>query len=215
MSARSLRGLLSAPVLALALTHCVPRYEPPTADQPHAVLKLRRTYEEVAGSVLSEAVEIEDHVALHAGVAAELARAPRTDALLAHPIPQTFEVLSEFSHHETRQVYESYQEPHTSYETESYDCSSGFGTSKTFRTCTRSVPRTRYETKWRWVTRTIQVSDGACSAALRFAPENRHVYLLQYTYSAPSVCALSCFEQIGAPDGTFRDQSCPAAPPEK
>jgi hypothetical protein len=134
---------------------------------------------------------------------------------LAHPTPQTFEVRSEFFHTETRQVHESYQEPHTYYESESYDCSSGFGTNKSYRTCTRSVSRTRYETRWRWVTRAVQVTDGSCASALRFAPQNQHVYLLQYTYSAPGVCALTCFEQIGAADGSFRNQGCPAAPPEK
>ena len=28
---------------------CVPAYRPPTADQPHAILKLRRVYESIAG----------------------------------------------------------------------------------------------------------------------------------------------------------------------
>lgn len=200
---------------ALALVGCVPPYKPPTADQPHAMIKLRRSYEAVAGASLTEAVDIDEHYALRDTVAASVASSPRIDALLAHPVPQTFEVRSEFFHTESRQVHESYQEPHTYYETESYDCSSGFGTNKSFRTCTRSVSRTRYETKWRWVTKMVHVTDGACSSALRFAPQNQGVYLMQYTYSAPSVCSLACYEQIAAPDGSFRNQGCPAAPPEK
>ncbi len=206
---------LPAWLATLLLAGCVPAYEPPSADQPHAVVKLRRSYEQPAGSALSEAVNIEDHGALRDTVSSRLASAPRTDALLAHPVPQTFEVHSEFFHTESRQVHESYQEPRTYYDTESYDCSSGFGTNKSYRTCTRTVSRTRYETRWRWVTRLVRVTDGACSAALRFAPQNRSVYLLQYTYSAPNVCSLACFEQIGAEDGSFRNRSCPAAPPEK
>jgi len=211
MTCRGLRAL----VAALLLVGCVPPYKPPTADQPHAVLKLRRSYEEIAGAALSESVNIDDHYALRETVASRLASTPRTDAMLAHPAPQTFEVRSEFFHTESRQVHESYQEPHTYYDTESYDCSSGFGTNKSYRTCTRSVSRTRYETRWRWVTKTVQVSDGACGSALRFSPQNQHVYLLQYTYSAPNVCSLACFEQVGAEDGSFRNQACPAAPPEK
>lgn len=211
MSTRFARALLGA----LALGGCVPAYKPPTAEQPHAVLKLRRSYEAVAGAALSEAVDIDEHAALRAIVASSVASAPRTDALLAHPRPQTFEVRSEFSHTESRHVHESYQEPHTYYDTESYDCSSGFGSNKSYRTCSRSVSRTRYETRWRWVTRSVQVTDGACGQALRFAPQRDHVYLLQYTYSADGVCALACFEQVGAADGSFQNRACPAPPPEK
>lgn len=205
------RALLSS----LMLVGCIHAYKPPTADQPHAVVKLRRSYEAVAGTALSEAVDIDDHDALRETVASRVASAPRTDAILVHPAPQTFEMRSEFFHTEMRQVHESYQEPHTYYETESYDCSSGFGTSKSYRTCTRSVSRTRYETRWHWVTRTVHVADGNCASALRFSPQSQHAYLLQYTYSAPGVCSLTCFEQIGAADGSFRNQGCPAAPLEK
>lgn len=215
MSTRLSRARPGALAISLALVGCIPSYKPPTADQPHAVVKLRRSYEQQVGAALNEAVDIENHSALRDTVPARVASAPRTDAILAHPLPQTFEVRSEFFHTESRQVYESYQEPHTHYETESYDCGSSFGATKTYRTCTRSVPRTRYETRWHYVTKTVSVTDGACSSALRFAPQNRHVYLLQYTYAASGVCSLSCFEQIDAPEGGFRNQACPAAPPEK
>jgi len=207
--------IIRATLSVLLLGGCIPAYQPPTADQPHALVKLRRSYEQTPGSALSEAVDVDDHYVLRDTVTSRVASAPRTDAMLAHPRPQTFEVRSEFFHRETRQVHESYQEPHTYYDTESYDCSSGFGTSKMYRTCTRSVSRTRYETRWRWVTKVVNVTDGSCGAALRFAPQNQHVYLLQFTYSAPDVCSLACVEQLGTGDGTFQNQPCPAAPPEK
>ena len=43
---------MSPRALALALLlvgGCVQPYEPPTVDQPHAVIKVRRTYETTAG----------------------------------------------------------------------------------------------------------------------------------------------------------------------
>jgi hypothetical protein len=213
MNALLLRAILGA--LALALSSCVPAYKPPTAAQAHAVIKLRRSYEEVAGTTLNEIVDIDEHRALRDTAHSRAASAPRTDAILAHPLPQTFVVESEFSHTEMQQVHESYQVPETYYDTESYDCSSGFGTSKSYRTCTRSVSRTRYQTKWRWVTKSVPVSDGSCGSALRFAPQNQRVYLLQFTYARSGVCSLTCFEQVGTPDGSFQNQACPAAPPEK
>ena len=111
-----------------------------------------------------------------------------------------------------RLVQESYQESHTEYRMESYDCSSGFGTNKSYRTCTRSAPHTVYRTKYRTVTKSVEVSDGSCSRSVRFFPKAHHVYLLQYTYQAPSACDLSCFEQVRGPDGGFKNKPCPAAP---
>jgi hypothetical protein len=196
-----------------AAVACVPPYRPPSADQPHAVVKLRRTYETSAGVELFERVEIDEHVALEQASLSRLADAPRTDALLVHPVPSTVSFRSVYSHSEQRLVHESYQEPRTVYETESYDCSSGFGSSKSFRTCTRSVPRTSYETRYRDVWRTVQVTDADCSAAYRFSPRAGRVYLMQYTYHAQSVCSLSCFEQVPEEGGTFKNLPCPPAPP--
>jgi hypothetical protein len=195
----------------LPLQACIPPYEPPRADQPHAVIKLRRSYEQVAGARLAESVQIDEHAALREGVISAVAAEPRTDALLAHPIPSTFEVSSNFFHVESRMVTESYQVPQHHYRTESYSC--GFGQST--HMCTRSVSTTTYETRYRTVLRQVEVSDGHCGRALRFFPQNQHVYLLQYTYHAHGACSLSCFEQVAGPEGTFQNRACPAAPPEK
>lgn len=192
---------------------CVPPYKPPTADQPHAIVKMRRSYETIAGTNLTEAVDVDEHAALRATSASRIAAAPRTDSILAHPLPGTFELRGGFWHTETQLVHESYQEPRTTYDMESYDCSSGFGSNKSYRTCTRMVSHTHYETKYRDVWKQVEVSDGQCRGAVRFWPKDGHVYLLQYTYHAQSVCSLSCFEQVQAEAGTFRNLPCPAAPP--
>lgn len=205
-------GLLA---LVLLSASCVRPYKPPTASQPHAIVKLRRSYDTTAGVTLREYVQIDENPLLQRSAAAAVASAPRADATLVHPVPGTFLFNSEFFHTESRMVRESYQAPRTVYEQESYDCSSGYGTKKTYRRCSRTVSRTRYETKYRYVHRQVQVTDGECTSAIRFSPQDGHVYLLQYTYHAHSVCSLSCFEQVQAQSaGSFKNLPCPAAPAE-
>lgn len=201
-------GVMTAALLLA--TACVPPYEPPSANQPHAVIKLRRTYDQAGGTHLREAVDVDEHAALREGTHAAVGRAPRTSSILAHPGPATFLVSSNFFHRETRLVTESYREPHTTYRMQSYNCGSG----TSYRTCTRSVSHTEYTTKYRTVTKQVQVSDGSCDSAIRFAPQDQHVYLLQYSYQAPSVCSLACYEQVQGPGGTFKNLPCPAAPEE-
>lgn len=196
--------------LAVCVSACVPRYEPPRSDQPHAVVKLRRSYDQVAGARLEESADIDGHAALRQGLIAGVAATPRTDAVLVHPVPGTFQVSSNFFHIEQRLVTESYTVPQYHYRTESYSCGSG----QFPRTCTRSVTTTTYDTRYRTVLRSVPVSDGSCSRALRFWPRDGRAYLVQYTYSAPSVCSLSCFEQLPRADGEFENRACPPAPPE-
>lgn len=198
------------PLLAVA---CVPPYKPPRLDQPHALLKLRRSYDTIAGSTLEEAVEIDEHRALQQSAASRLAQPARTDALLVHPVPSTVEVYARFLHLETQLVHESYQVSHTTYDYESYDCSSGFGATHVSRTCSRTVPHTHYETRYRDVWRQVPVTDGACSSSFRWAPRDGRVYLMQYTYHDQSVCSLSCYEQIPEEGGSFKNVPCVAAPP--
>jgi hypothetical protein len=204
---------LAAPgLLLLSAAACMPPYEPPSADQPHAVIKLRRTYETTAGTHLTESADVDEHYVLKDTSLARVAEAPLASSFLAHPVPGTFGVHSNFHHQEMQMVHESYQESHTEYRSESYDCSSGFGTNKSYRTCTRSSPHTVYETKYRNVMKSVEVSDGSCSRYVRFFPKADHVYLLQYTYQAPRACDLSCFEQVRGADGGFNNKPCPAAP---
>ena len=208
---------VSPRALALALLllgGCVQPYEPPTVNQPHAVIKVRRTYETTAGVQLRESADIDENVALRRSNRASVAKAPLTDSFLAHPIPATYRVENMFFHQELRTFQESYQVPTTTYRMESYSCGGGVGKYATHRTCTRSVPHTTYTTRFRTVTRMVDISDGSCALQLRFAPRANHVYLLQYTYQAPSVCRLQCVEQVRAPDGGFENRPCPPAPAE-
>jgi hypothetical protein len=210
-----MKGALGLVGLLLFCASCVPAYKPPTAAEPHALLKLRRSYDTTAGMVVQESVQIDAHSALGKREASVVAQAPRTDAILVHPLPSTVVFNSGFFHNESRLVHESYQVSHTTYDHQSYDCSSGFGTNKSYRTCSRTVPRTHYETKYRSVVRQVQVSDGQCASSIRFSPRDGHVYLLQYTYHAQSVCSLSCFEQVAQEPTGFKNLPCPAAPPEQ
>jgi hypothetical protein len=204
------RALALLPLLAVA---CVPPYKPPTLDQPHAVLKLRRSYDTIAGSTLEEAVDIEEHRALRQSAPSRMAQSARMDALLIHPVPSTVDVNAHFFHIETHLVHESYQVSHTTYDYETYDCSSGFGATRSFRTCSRTVPHTHYETRYRDVWRQVPVTDGVCGSSFRLAPRDGHVYLMQYTYHDQSVCSLSCYEQVPEEGGTFKNLPCVAAPP--
>lgn len=205
------RGLLG--LLALSFAGCIPAYKPPTQDEPHALLKMRRTYDTFGGTHLRELLLVDGHRVLALEDAAALASTPRTDPSMIHPLPATFEMHSLFFHHELRTVRESYQhrEPHM--EMERYDCSSGSGASAVHRTCSRSVTKYRYITKYRTVTKQVEVSDGECGASTRFTPAPDGVYLLQYSYQDRGACSLSCFQQTPNPDGTFTNARCPAAPP--
>jgi hypothetical protein len=196
-------------MLVLLAVGCVPAYEPPTADQPHGIVKLRRSYDKVAGQSLRELVMIDDHSALREQLAATVAETPRTDSLLVHPVPGMFRFSANFFHQEMRTVQESYTVYESRMESQSYDCSSGFGTNRTYRTCTRMVSKQHPVTKQRWVTKPVEVSDGTCSAELSLSPQERGVYLVQYTYRAHSVCELTCYEQIAGPGGQFQNRPCP------
>lgn len=182
-----------ATVFATGHMGCMREYKPPTSSEPHAAAKLRRVYETSGGVSLLETVQINDQVGFAKESPASL-KAARTDALLVHPGPAAWKVSTDFYHTETRYVQESYQKQEPYSATESYSC--GSGTSS--RTCTRTVTRYRSVTAYRNVWKNIRVSDGRCSAQVSHEAKDGGVYLLQYTYQAPNVCRLSCFEQHGS-----------------
>jgi hypothetical protein len=184
-------------------------YAPPTADQPHAILKVRRTYEQVSGASLRERILIDEYRGFdHASTAVEGAQA-HTDALLIHPVPVRLGVASGFFHLENHMVSETYYVQESYMTTESYSCGSG----TSYRSCTRSTTAYRSVPKTRMVMRMVEVSDGACRRALRLAPTVGGVYLLQYTYQQSGVCSLSCFEQVATDPGQVQQRPCPKAPP--
>lgn len=213
-AAQSLRAVLTLAVLAL-LGACIPEYHPPTLAEPHATIKVRRTYDTQAGSTLHELLLVDDHSALVSEVPASLASAPRIDASLVYPTPATFAMSSRFFHEEMREVDETYyeQEPYSDYE--SYDCSSGYGTNAVHRSCSRSITRYRSVPRYRRVSKLVDVTDAECQATRRFSPAVDRVYLMQYSYQEHRACSLSCFEQMPNSDGTFTNAPCPTAPPAK
>ena len=211
---------MSAARLGLALciatlgSACIPEYRPPTLAEPHATVKVRRTYDMAAGTALHELLLVDEHRALAAGVPASLALSPRIDALLVHPAPATFQMHGRFLHQETQTVLETYYQQEMYFDTESYDCSSGFGTNASHRTCTRQVTRYRQVPHQHWVSRVVDVTDAACAAQNRFTPAADRVYLLQFNFQEHQACSLSCFEQVPGEGQTFKNLPCPPAPPE-
>lgn len=85
----------------------------------------------------------------------------------------------------------------------------GFGTSA--HLCSQMVTQYRSETRYRTVTKRVDVTDGACSQALFLAPMNKGVYLVDFTYRDHQVCAVTCVEQVATDegDGTFQNRPCP------
>src|SRR5690349_15061055 len=119
------RRILLGLAASTCLSGCVAPYQPPTQAEPHATIKVRRTYGADAGTTLSERVEIGGHPAFQTTTASADAKAPRVDVILAHPGVAEFRVRTSFFHQEMRMVSESYrvQTPYTT--TESYNCGSG------------------------------------------------------------------------------------------
>jgi hypothetical protein len=189
---------------------CVPEYRPPTLSEPHALIKIRRTYDTAGGVKLRELLLVDDHSALRDEVPAQLAGSPRIDVTLVHPIPATFVMKSRFFHLESRLVDETYYEQESYQDTESYSCGSG----TSYQSCTRSVTRYRSVPRHRMVTKLVEVTNAECEAQRRFAPATDKVYLLQYSFQENRACSMSCFEQVPNSDGSFQNLPCPAAPPE-
>jgi hypothetical protein len=187
------------------LSGCAARYKPPTLAEPHALVKLRRSYQSVAGSHLAERVTIDDHSAFVATDASRAALSPRTDVVLVHPKAAELHVESGFFHFERRLVTEPYsvQIPYTT--SESYSCGSG----SSYRTCSRTVTRYHTETRFRTVLKTIQIGDGSCGVNIWIAPRVGGSYVLEYDYADDRVCHLACFEQLQSSEvGTFENRQC-------
>lgn len=210
-SASQLRALLGVCSLALG-PGCIPEYHAPTAADPHAIVKIRRSYDTGGGTTLRERLLVDDHSAYSGVVPSALGRSARTDSTLVWPVQANYSFSSDFFHTELKQEYETYYEQVSSMESESYSC----GSAGSYQTCTRMVTRYHTEPRQRWVTKTVEVSDGACEASMHFAALADRVYLLQYSYQEARACSLSCFEQVPQSDGTFQNQPCLVAlPPSK
>lgn len=194
------------PLTLVLLSGCVPAYRPPAEGEPHAVVKVRRVYDEQPGEAAREVVLVDGHRALGEEAPAAQMAAPHNDAIRVHPRPTTLRVTSGFFHHQLQQVRESYLDRVPYQKMETYDC----GTFQSPRTCTRSVTDYKLETKYRTVMKNVEVSDGDCSGEVRFAPAAGHTYLLQFTYQSARACRLTCFEQKAGAGGEVTQSPCPA-----
>ncbi|MBN2715106.1 MAG: hypothetical protein JXX14_04575 [Deltaproteobacteria bacterium] len=198
----------------LSAMGCVRAYTPPTAAEPHSVLKLRRSYAMTKGTNLSERFLIQKKFNLFSQtVEARAAENPLIDGVLIHPEAAQIDATSSFFHYEMRMVRESYQEQEPYMDTETYSC----GTGTSYQTCTRTVTRYRSVTRYRDVMKNVQVPDLTCSDRVIFLPMEGHTYLMEMTVQDHNVCALACFEQVPQPDGTFQNTQCQmlTALPEK
>jgi len=199
--------LCALTIASIGLCGCVHKYEAPLANQPHAVVKIRRAYASHAGSTLSESAFIGKYQVMAQDRPAELDET-QTTAVRVHPGPIAWNVSSAYTHTEMQRVQEHYTEqvPYTT--TETYSC----GTGTSYRTCTRTVTRYNTQSKTRWVTKQVTVTDAACSSQTRQLAEVGHVYLLQYSYTAHDICSLLCVEQAPRADGHFDTKPCTAPP---
>ena len=100
------------------------------------------------------------------------------------------------------------QEPYSAQE--SYTC--GYGDNQ--RTCYRTVTRYRSVQKQRWVTKQVEVVDGACARTIAFVPEVGRTYLLEFNYQDRKICRLACYEQSKNEDGELKNKLCLAPSPE-
>lgn len=198
--------LLTVVIAAPSLVGCVRAYQPPTLAQPHAVLKVRRIYERKAGTTLGEALAVDGHPAQNDRVDVAQAATPRTTSVLLHPKPTEVALGSTFLHQEMRNVQESYtvQIPYSTYE--SYSC--GYGTS--YQTCSRMVTNYRSETRYRTVTKLVDVADGTCRQSMWLAPAKDGTYLLDLTYRDHGMCQVACYEQSQSKSGELTHRPCPA-----
>jgi hypothetical protein len=209
---RTLRALLPVALIALiamvsSLTACVKHYKPPAANEPHALVKLRRVYHSAPGPERATYANINDEQVYSRDESAAF-DAPQTEALRIYPGPARWELSVEFHHEETRMVQEHYYEqiPYSEMESyteyESYDC----GTGGQYRSCQRGTQRSRMVTKYRneprqrWVNKTEHITDDRCDARYQGVFADGEVYLLQYTYVGEGQCSMQCLKQ--QPDAT-------------
>lgn len=176
----SMRLLALLLFVSLGATGCMQQYVPPSAQQPHAIAKFRRSYVETPGSSLYEELIVNDTWAFRKTDSSELGQVPRTDAVLLHPGRPIVTLEATFSHQTTRSV------------TETYSC----GSSTSPSTCTRTVSRSE------------TVVDGHCKQSMALVIREGTNYLLQLNYQDSNNCTASCFIQTQQADGSFSNSTC-------
>lgn len=193
----------------LTASGCAHGYSPPRTDEPHARVKVRRSYGEEPAPFLSELVEVNGHE-VHAGRGIPVGTASDVE-LRVHPGATTVRIVGEFYRTETRMVRESYTEYENRYhQREQHNCG-GPGSIM----CTSEGVGQRPVTKYREVAREVDVPVANCDRDLQFEPEAGGAYLLEYHFAAAEQCAVRCFQRSPADDGTFRMTPCGGAAGQK
>jgi hypothetical protein len=171
-------------VFAVHLSGCMAQYKPPTTSEPHAILKVRRTYGATYGNRLAERVVVDGSWALKQVKDSQLASTPQTDAVLVHPKESNLTVDVAFSHQENRTV------------SESYSC----GTTQYPRTCYRTVSRP------------VTVIDSACDPEIGVRFEAKSTYLIELNMIERGECIVRCYEQVPTANGQFDNKPCALLP---
>jgi len=186
---------------------CIPEYRAPTFDQPHATLKLSRSYARSMGTFLSEYLVVDGGRAYAVTVPSSVAAAPRTDTLLVHPSAARLVVISEFFHKESQTGNEIKWVDVPYEDVETYDC----GTFDSPQTCTRVVTKSRSELRHETIYGTVQVTDADCHREITVAPAANDVYLVKFDFVESGICRLSCLQQFKQTNGTLATRPCPPA----
>ncbi|HJL16697.1 MAG TPA: hypothetical protein RMH99_13625 [Sandaracinaceae bacterium LLY-WYZ-13_1] len=186
-----------AGVLAFALVGCAPApYVPPGPDEPHARVTVRVVHHVREGPHLHHRTALDGHE-----VPIE-----RPDEVVGTPMVHTVRVRPGLARWRAgSRFYHTEQRTETVYETERYACGTeqaGYGSGSYTRTryCSRQVSRQR--------TRTITVTDGACSREIRHRPIVGQQYVLRFDYHEHGRCELRCLRQLPQPGGRFHLEPC-------
>ncbi len=178
----------------IILVGCVPRYAPPSLDEPHATLKVRLVYHSAPGPQLSERIRLGEHGIV---IPPTIARRPPGTTGTFHtrirPEPARFRTAASFFHMTTQRVQRM--------RTERYACgtsTTGYGNTRTTSTryCSRQVTD--------WVTQTVQVSDGHCETGTALQPQAGATYILQYDFFAAGQCTLRVLQEHTDPSGAVQ-----------
>lgn len=87
---------LVRPFLVLLVAGCAQQYASPSANDPHGVIKFRRSYQESKGSRLTEKLHVGDERAFVFKGKRKVAEATRTDAVAVTPGQHVVTALAEF-----------------------------------------------------------------------------------------------------------------------
>lgn len=87
---------------------CMAQYKPPTVEQPHAIVKFRRTYESTAGAKLNELIAVNGGWVARKETPTRDVGDAHIDAALIHPGDSLVKLEASFSHVEMQSHSQTY-----------------------------------------------------------------------------------------------------------